>query len=193
MGGEGDRVPQGRDSVRASFDDLKPGSHHGPRSFLGAGDREGTPALSWVRCPPAPCLLLRPASPRQHPLQQRPPLPPLGRGSRGSCQTLLPPRGLLLPQVSREPHVPTFPGLLPTTGPLGAGSTSPSWAGKMQGGGACPWGTRRVGVQGACHPARGCSVVQDGQRFIWGHPAHLGPLQFHRRSPETLTLRPGRV
>lgn len=102
--GGDDHVPRGRDSIRASFDDLKPGSCCGLRSFLGAGDREGTPALSRVRCPPAPCLLLCPASPGQHPLQQHPPLPPFGRGSRGSCQTLLPPRGLLLPQVSREPH-----------------------------------------------------------------------------------------
>lgn len=54
-------------------------------------------------CPPAPHLLIPPAPPGQHPLQQRPPLPSPGRGAGGSCQPLLPPRGLLLPPVSGSP------------------------------------------------------------------------------------------
>lgn len=153
----------------------------------GAGDREGTPALSQVT-PPAPCLFVPPAPPGQHPLQQRPPLPPLGRGGCGSCQTLLPPGGLLLPQVSGSPV-----WLCSSTG------TPRCWVHQPIPGrrDAHPWGMWQAGVPclppGHCHPTRGRSVAQDGQRFIRSHPTHLGPLWLHRRSPETLALCLGRV
>lgn len=67
-----------------------------------------------------------------------------------------------------EPRVPTLPGLLPTTGPLGAGSTSPSWAGRVPGG-CLPTGHTAGRGAGRLSP---CSRMLCGAGWA---AFHLGP------------------